>query len=1111
MTKKRNSRGKSQTTQLSPNEFLRARRPEKFSDSDLNDEPVLDRSILEYHLDTMTSRSQEVAFATFARYLTEREICPNLLPQTGPTGGGDSKVDAETYPVAEELALGWHVGIQGASERWGFAFSAKRRWKDKVVSDANEAIGTRRGYTKIFFVSNQYIRDKARAEVEDKLKETLNVEVHILDRTWILDKVFSNDRRALAVEHLQIATSTRKEVRKGPRDTQREIDLQEIEKRIQDAIAEGHQGLQLAEDCIDAAQLARGLERPRTEIDGMYERAERITAKYGTSHQILKCAYQKAWTTYWWYEDYERFSELYERAEEIAKGSQNAYDLELLTSLWQILHTMVVTGKSTERDSSLSKRTDTLASELERLCLLEDQPSTALHARSLRLLMSFSLTSAAKEPLEPILREFREVIRSCEGLIGFPLEPLAEFLTELGDAFGGLPAYDELFDSIVDVQSHRKGDVVAARMLLRRGSQQLTADHPYDAIRTLGLSLKRLYKHESRDDAVRALYLSGCAYERVGLLWAARGTLLSAASLAASEWWKYGEITRAQAACYRKLKWIELQLGRVPHTWAWHEVDVITRMTLIAKGDGGGDLSEVELAYDAILGILLLRASDWQLEQLSVAPDLLDRLGLFSASAALMYALGYEDELQKDFFGKAETHEGMSSFFRKWRDQPASKDLPKRPSLYEEQKVTLHSRLLGCDITVTCENASPCVELAESLLAALESLLSTGTVHAVAVREPLLSIDVRSSDFAQQPFEFELQDETGRPQINILAAKFEPHSMSRAVQGDFKEALLKLLATIFARIVMANDVEQLFKGLLRDELALDRSISFTGSFVTVANVLGKNPKTRMSSWSSSEDSDYPPKRAVAWDADFPESERRADSNRPPFKPGQGDPPPELLDHSRVKQSEIRTVSLIREALWDKAGWIGTGFGVGERDESPPMLALMFKNEEAAKKIFTFWSSELGRRDPDARLRVAIVRGINAANPHWYRVLIGSSPNSELGTGDVRYFAFVGRINTMQPDSGTNLNRFLESYSRVKGYILTAALAQGDPPIPTPIDCPFLIKNDLHVREAWEIGRHDPDGIVVHADDTPIVPSGQRNPPVAELLRWKQSRAKISQD
>ena len=185
---------------FSPRSFLRARRPERFSDSVVEEKPVLDRSALEYHLDTLTSRSQENDFELFARHLAEREICPNLLPQTGPTGGGDSKVDSETYPVADDLAFVWHVGIgrEASSERWAFAFSAKKDWRTKVQSDIDKIAKTGRGYRKAFFVTNQFVRDKTRGEVEDNLRKKHGLDVRILDRTWILDKVFGSQHEQLA-------------------------------------------------------------------------------------------------------------------------------------------------------------------------------------------------------------------------------------------------------------------------------------------------------------------------------------------------------------------------------------------------------------------------------------------------------------------------------------------------------------------------------------------------------------------------------------------------------------------------------------------------------------------------------------------------------------------------------------------------------------------------------------------------------------------------------------------------------------------------------------------------------------------------------------------------
>jgi len=517
---------------ISPKEFLRARRPEKFSDSIVLEGSALDRSILEHHLDTLTKRKQELQFETFARRLAEREICPNLLPQTGPTGGGDSKVDSETYPVADDLSLGWYTGIgrEAASERWAFAFSAKKDWRPKVRSDVAKIADADRGYQKAFFVSNQYVRDKDRSDIEDQLREEHGIDVRILDLNWILDKVFTNGHEPLAIEELELGVEMREYMQKGPLDIQRDRELEELEERIQEALQQQRFGPQLVDDCIDAAILSRGLERPRTDIEGRFQRAERVSAKYGNPPQRLESAYQRAWTAFWWHEDYEQFAELYATVQERAKGSSNVYHLQLLTNLWFGLRVAVDRHGLDDVKADLQARTDTLTQALERLSKEKNRASTALQAQTLSLQVQLYLRIARDEPVEPALHDLQCVVRQCEGLVGYPLESLSNTVIELGEFLHGEPAYEELFETILQVMSSRKEEVAAARMLLKRGEQQLEADRPYDAIRSLGRALRALYKHESRHDAIRALYLCACAYERVGLLWAARGTLLAAAS-----------------------------------------------------------------------------------------------------------------------------------------------------------------------------------------------------------------------------------------------------------------------------------------------------------------------------------------------------------------------------------------------------------------------------------------------------------------------------------------------------------------------------------------------------------------------------------------------------
>lgn len=87
------------------NEFYKKMHPEQFSDSLLVKKGNLDRDMFDYYLESLTSKNLEKTFEEFCRKLAESEVCPNLLPQTGPTGGGDSKVDSETYPVSKKYRI----------------------------------------------------------------------------------------------------------------------------------------------------------------------------------------------------------------------------------------------------------------------------------------------------------------------------------------------------------------------------------------------------------------------------------------------------------------------------------------------------------------------------------------------------------------------------------------------------------------------------------------------------------------------------------------------------------------------------------------------------------------------------------------------------------------------------------------------------------------------------------------------------------------------------------------------------------------------------------------------------------------------------------------------
>jgi hypothetical protein len=216
-----------------PSRYMRERHPHLFSDSTTEQETSVTREVLSYHLETLTNQKDESRFEKFAHRMVEKFIAPNLRPQTGPTGGGDGKTDAETYPVTGEIALRWFAPQTAKrGECLAFAFSAKKDWRSKVKADVKNIAETKRDYDRIFFVTNQFVPARASASVQDDLKKQYGLPVTILDRTWLLDRVFCHDSLDIAIEELGVGQGTESETRKlGPKDAKRAAELEALEKR----------------------------------------------------------------------------------------------------------------------------------------------------------------------------------------------------------------------------------------------------------------------------------------------------------------------------------------------------------------------------------------------------------------------------------------------------------------------------------------------------------------------------------------------------------------------------------------------------------------------------------------------------------------------------------------------------------------------------------------------------------------------------------------------------------------------------------------------------------------------------------------------------------------
>ena len=316
---------------------------------------------------------------------------------------------------------------------------------------------------------------------------------------------------------------------------------------------------------------------------------------------------------------------------------------------------------------------------------------------------------------------------------------------------------------------------------------------------------------------------------------------------------------------------------------------------------------------------------------------------------------------------------------------------------------------------------------------------------------------------------------------------------------SIKKKMLECLSNVLAHILWINgSFEAYMQQLFGDELALQRALDFTGSFVALGNVIGNNPKERISQWVAADANQYQLRRSAPWDFGLPttdakdESASRADSDS--TERSKGD----------IKHSQMEMVSPIRMDLWEKAGWSATAFAVAPDPRVPPIMAPVFQDRTSALEIFAAWRREIGREDPDEVIRVSLVKGISKAEPFSYCVVIGANAEAKPLRKETKYFVLMSRLNRMTPASSFNLSRFEKSVGLCGRYYLAPAVFTGKDGEYELLDDNHLLKSHIHFREAWSIGSGDPDGIAIHEDDDPIVPQdAQDDPPYKRLLEWKK--------
>lgn len=1052
-----------------PKDFLRARRPEQFSDSVKLHESAIDRSLLEYHFESLNNRSQELQFETFVRKLCEREICPNLVPQTGPTAGGDGKTDTETYPVSNQIAFFWGLNNASEAERWAFGVSTQKTWKAKCIKDVESIISTGRGYVQIFCVSSRYIKNSSRVALQDELSKKHGVNVTILDRTWLLDKTLQPNNQHLAVDHLGLTGIIESKVQLGPFDADKQIQLAEIERKIDKIEDPGHLTIPQVDLYTNRAVIYKELERDAYAVRQQFDIAIRTANKFGNKRQHFDAVYEFTWAAYWWLEDVNLFETNFEVALNVAQETDNVEVWEKVVTLFNLVITTHRQGTCTLDVISLEA---TIRSKLNLLSSDADMISGALQAQTSLALLDL-LAAESEEQVTNTFQSLGSIAESAKKLIGYPMARLINLLEALDVAFGDFEAYEDLIDKVIDDAGAREGSRLVADKYLRRGAVSLDKKDYYRAIKCLGLSLYGLYNNESKKEIFSALYMLSHAYEQQGLLWAARGAAMMAAHLATADALKEQRSSSKQVAIYHRLMWIDAQLGRLSQSLHWYYLAHLIA-PMLAEDYWTDDQ---RVSYECLIGKLFLNAKFSDIEKITWLPDKLNQIGLAISADALLICLGHEDKA-------APENEPIDfEFINKWRSVDMGSPVATL-DLYCERWTTITSHILGCKVSVTFPIKSPCSELAQQLLAVLESFCAPMMADHTVATVPSVNIDISLEDEDGLVLQHSFDTGAQVTSAQILCSAFDIAKLDdeqrAAIQQFYTEFCLHFVTVICPQISWKT-----LEDMLRDDKALERALIFNCNLGLEGLMMGHNATHGIAShWESSFEL-YEPTRKVTW---F-EHHKIKKIDWKPKSDVDEQRPQHPFQFAALKHRELNITSLIQISLWNQAGWKAIGFQTCEGET--PMLIFGFEHVAVGEKILSNMAKTIGANDPDNILRIVLIRGINKQHPAHYRVVVTNNIGI-TDAGITKIQTALSRIHTMTPDSSINLERFLKDYELYKKCHIATWNAQGKL-------VSHLLTSGVVTKYAWEIDENDQEISAIGLDDDVFIPEGMANPPISRTL------------
>ena len=831
-----------------------------------------------------------------------------------------------------------------------------------------------------------------------------------------MDNTLKNDNKKIAIEAFNMSEDLYDTIDEGSKDKERKKALADIDQEFQKP--EEIKPAKIVKLSTEYIEILRELEVDKfTMVNGL-DRNLRLAKKYGSIKDYANAIYDYCWTIIWWYEDRDRYYEMYLELEKLYKEhSENYSILKKLSTLWITLNSNHNKGKKIINE--MEDHTQFLVDSFQRFIQDTENPKRGKLANFDYQMMRLQYP----EKWDDIAQTYIEILSDFNFNNDIDLYQLKSVM-EL-NILKECPQYDELLELLIDLLEKQSKNNESSQLLLKRGDDYFNSD-VYKSIKFYSRALTKLFHKNSKIDLIQTYIRLGRAFEEIGLLWSARSYYIRAFMVSMSLYFFEGNVIPGLFLSARSLKYLELRLGRIEPSLKYNELEFIGLGLYPYDTDEKTEM-ESYTHYDALLAIALLNLTNRSIEQYISFPDFLKKQGLEISSAALKYKLGYYDD---DFVEAVGTKDSVDEYMEQLLEQPASKYFQDKFSEESSsKKVELKTKVMGCNICVNYENHGYLREFGSTILALFENIFATSIYNQMFPLLPEFIVNIEEKYGQEFGIEIKQNDNV----IDVYISNVS--EIGEYSKRDFVLEKLTIIVSIFITQMIPYESEfKKFHNFVEDEeimfrtlycsCTLDTFVAFDEDYYLL-DCLENEKKYKLARKNSLIDKEYQMQEDLEKMDQFNEiiyGEK-----------------PEDIENFKVSHEKIYSSNVIYIPLWEKAGWRGLTV-ISDKDyDYPPLVGLLFDNKEGID-IFREWKEEI---KPE-KITLGIITGINKPNPYWYRVIIGEdlirSKNIEKNSTP-RIFSQLTRLHTMEAKNQTNLNILKKSLAKHKIFYFLPVLLE----------------------------------------------------------------------